>query len=349
MINSDHEYHQSELHKYCRVCAKKIKGHKHKCSSSDSLLEPFGVDVANDNIEIHPLYYCHSCHGIAKRLESGKAGTESILQGYIWSVHVEGHCEVCNTLSPLRKGGRPKKDTKKRGRPTKESNKGIANAIIRNAPKSWRASQPLCLPRFLPPATNLSLADFQCVLCHCIVDQPVETPCRKLICATCISERVRGADLSDMPCPCCKLSHKITSSTFPPASEVVLKVLEALLLNCDKPLCTAVVGLKHLKDHVDSGCQNVATTFSPSKLTIGQILSRPLQSPPTVVEQKAAANVVQRLMRTSCAPATQTSSSPVVKLSTDGTVSSNCTHTLITCTYMHTCTKAYIGTFFTSH
>jgi hypothetical protein len=97
--------------------------------------------------------------------------------------------------------------------------------------------------------------------------------------------------------------------------------LEALLLHCDKHLCTTVVGLKHLKDHVDSGCRTNTTTFSPSKLTIGQLLSRPLQCPPTVVEQKAAANVVQRLMRTSSVPAStaQTSPSPIVKLTTDGT------------------------------
>ena len=84
--------------------------------------------LTSDTIEIHPLYYCHTCHGIAKRLESGKAGVESMLQGHIWSGHVEGDCEICDVSSPLRKGGRPKKANKKRGRPTQESNKGIANA-----------------------------------------------------------------------------------------------------------------------------------------------------------------------------------------------------------------------------
>lgn len=317
----NHDYHRSQLERYCRVCAKKIKDYKHLCDSSGCLLKPFGIDVANDNPDIHPPYYCHSCHGVAKRLDSGKAGAESVLKGYTWSSHTEKGCEVCDVLSPLNRGGRPKKSSKKRGRPPQESNKGIANTVIKNAPESWRASEPLSLPRFLPPATNLSLSDFQCALCLCIVNQPVETPCRKLICATCISEHVRGANLSDMPCPCCKQSHSITSSSFPPASEVVLKVIEALLLHCDKPLCTAVVELKHLRDHVESGCQNTLTTYSPSKLTIGQVLSRPLQSPPTVVEQKAAAKVVQRLMHTSTTSATQTLPSPVVKLTTAGTVS----------------------------
>ena len=174
------------------------------------------------------------------------------------------------------------------------------------------------MARFLPPSASLSLPDLLCVVCHCIVDCPVETPCRKMVCAHCISGLVLEADLSAMQCPCCPESHDITSSCFPPASDVVLKVMGALLVHCDNPLCSSVVEFKHLKEHVDSGFQKHAATFSPSKLTVEQILSRPLQSPPTATEQKAAASVVKRMYATS--PSEQSSSSKVVKLTTDGTV-----------------------------
>ena len=245
--------------------------------------------------------------------------------------------------SPLHLGGRGKKVGKKRGRPMKESNKGIANAIQKNAPESLKVVQPLSLSRFLPPATNLSLTDFQCAICLHIVDRPVETPCRKLLCADCISESLWCQDDSEMPCLCCKGSHYITSTSFTPASEVVLKVLGALLTRCDNSSCTAVVGLKHLKQHVESGCKITASTFSPSKLTIGQIISRPLQSPPTSVEQKAAANVVQRLMQTS--PTTDASEgntpSSVIKLTTEGTVSTYIHVYTCTCIYVYSKTPFY--------
>ena len=200
------EIHSKELQKYCRVCAKKMnKGYKHLCSSSGSPLECFGVNVASDKCNIHLSHYCHNCHNTAKRLQ--KAGAESTLQAHSWCVHDDVQCVVCNMCSPLHTVGRQKKEKKKRGRPSTESNKGIANAIIQNAPKSWKATQPLSLSRFLPPATNLSLTDFQCAVCLHIVDRPVETPCRKLICADCISDRVCCAeDLTDMHCPCCKKS-----------------------------------------------------------------------------------------------------------------------------------------------
>ena len=169
------------------MCANKLKGYKHKCSSSGSLLEAIDVYVANDNSHIHPLHYCHNCHNIARRLQKDK-GAESTLKAHTWSTHVDRECEVCSMSSPLHSGGRRKKVAKKFGRPMKESYKGIANAILNNAPESWKVVQPLSLSRFLPPATNLTLTDFQCAICLRIVDRPVQTPCGKLLCADCISE-----------------------------------------------------------------------------------------------------------------------------------------------------------------
>ena len=234
----------------------------------------------------------------------------------------EGHgndCWVCKG-----KAGRPKKATKKRGRPKVDSGKGVANTVLKTAPTSWRAVQPLSLSRFLPPASSLSLHDLQCKLCECIVDRPIKTPCNNLVCAECISSLILNAK-SCLQCPCCEEHHELSPTRFVPASDVVLKVIGALLICCDKSSCTAVMNLKHLAEHVKSGCEAHIASFSPSKLTMKQIISRPLQSPPTVVEQKAAASIVKRLLHTS-PPVTSSSSgsstpAPVVKLTTDGTVS----------------------------
>ena len=223
--------------------------------------------------------------------------------------------------SPLHLGRRKKKEPAKRGRPRKDSRKGIANEINSNAPKSWKMTAPLSLPRFLPPSTNLHLSDFECAICNNIVDRPVMAPCRKLLCGECISNRVRGSDADEMQCPSCDDMHLITPTTFIPASDVVLKVLGGLLLHCDKPTCSVVVTLEQLRDHVESGCKSTSPAFSPSKLTVGQMMSCPLQSLPTCTEQKAAAKVIQRLLHAPSTSKTDTQAmSPVIKLTTDGTV-----------------------------
>ena len=68
-------------------CVKKnLKGYKHKCSGS--LLEPFGICIANDKCDVHPLNYCHKCHNIAKRLQK-VGGAESTLKAHTWSAHVD--------------------------------------------------------------------------------------------------------------------------------------------------------------------------------------------------------------------------------------------------------------------
>ena len=95
-------------------------------------------------------------------MASGEDGTviETAIVPFEWSLHTDDCCWVCKG-----KAGRQKKGTKKRGRPKEESGKGIANRVLRTAPPSWRAAQPLSLSRFLPPATSLSLHDLQCKLC----------------------------------------------------------------------------------------------------------------------------------------------------------------------------------------
>ena len=100
-----------------------------------------------------------------------------------------------------------------------------------------------------------------------------------------------------------------------------MKVLGDLLLACDVSTCTQVVALKNLKAHVDSGCKHTLPTFSPSKLTVGQITSRPLTSPPTKAEQNATTNVVKRLLCSSSSEPGPSGLHTLVKLPTAGQVS----------------------------
>ena len=199
---------------------------------------------------------------------------------------------MCSLFRNQNKGGRRSKQGKKRGHPCDKSSQSIANGILRNAPPSLKAATPLSLSRFLPPIT-VSLHDLQCGICGCIVDWPVQTPCGKVVCSVCISFPISKSDLTSFKCSSCNDFHSITESSYPKASAVVMKVLGDLLLACDVSTCTQVVALKNLKAHVHSGCKHALPTFSPSKLTVGQITSLPLMSPPTKAEQNAATNVVK--------------------------------------------------------
>ena len=83
---------------------------------------------------------------IGKRVTIGeKAGVEYAIEVFKWTAHEDGNCWVCRG-----KAGRPKKSTKKRGRPKQESCKGIANTVLKNAPKSLKALQPLSLADLVP-------------------------------------------------------------------------------------------------------------------------------------------------------------------------------------------------------
>ena len=306
--------HESKLQEYCRVCARKLrkKEYKYSCTSNIGLLRSCGVEVGNDQRHIHPEFFCASCRSKAKRFAEGKQ-VQNSLNISEWKEHIDPGCIVCGE----NKGGRPVKEIGERGRPREGSNKKIASQILLQAPESFKSGSPLHLSRFLPPS-SVSLTDLQCSICSNVADRPLETPCKKIVCSVCISGLIIQSDLAAFSCPSCKGTHNVTESSFPPASEVVMKVLGGPLVNCE--VCNSVVSLRSLKGHISSGCTTVAT-YSPSKLTVGQITSRPLFSPPTQAERKAATNIVRRILASNSPPGPSgLSSQQVVKLPTAGQV-----------------------------
>ena len=272
--SNDSEFHEKELNRHCRVCVGVVENthYAYTCheETNKTLLQNFGIDVDKDQPNIHPKVFCLCCR--TKATQHSEC-TESTLTVFQWTPHTEPSCEVCCFFKEQKKGGRPKKERKNRGRPRSPP---VVNSILLDTThtQSWKASSPLSLSSFLP-STTVPLDDLQCRLCSCIIDQPVQTPCRKLVCSTCIVSLLRSCDLASFPCPFCKESHKITATSFPAATEVTMKVLGDLLLTCDKPQCSEwrqcseVVALKNLRKHVASGCSH--DTFSPSKLTVGHV------------------------------------------------------------------------------
>ncbi len=204
------------------------------------LLEAFGVDSSKTRREL--ILPCSATLATRRQRSSYTVGGKHVLSAvtvHQWSPHTATDCSACNLFANQLRGGRPKKGCKNWGRLDNSSSQILAD-ISERAPPSWRASQPLVLSRFLPPASSISLRDLQCAMCQCIVDQPVQMPCRKLVCCKYITHAIQRFEPAALQCPCCDTPHDRSSSassvSISPASEVVLKILGELLIQCDGPL-----------------------------------------------------------------------------------------------------------------
>ena len=93
------EYHLQQLSQHCRVCGKRLSKAKGRLISyncgkhQEELKAIFNIDVSQDDIELHPSYFCQSCYCCMKRL--AKAMTQespmrSSIAIYEWTPHTEG-------------------------------------------------------------------------------------------------------------------------------------------------------------------------------------------------------------------------------------------------------------------
>ncbi|CAI8045517.1 hypothetical protein GBAR_LOCUS25178, partial [Geodia barretti] len=103
--------------------------------------------------------------------------TTHLSEAYNWRAHDDNGCGTFILFRSQSVGGRPKKN---RGRPRK-STEGLTR-LKKSTTPSWDALQPALF--LSPPSTRPQLEDLQCCMCHCIVNRPVETGCRKLACLT---------------------------------------------------------------------------------------------------------------------------------------------------------------------
>ena len=77
----------------------------------------------------------------------------------------------------------------------------------------------------------------------------------------CISEHVQRADLIDMAWPCLKGAHILY---FIPCFGSCAHCSEVLLMHCEKPLCSAVMELKHFKKMSSQVVKNTAPFSLPN-------------------------------------------------------------------------------------
>ena len=176
----------------------------------------------------------------------------------------------------------------------------------------------------VPPSTHIAdtqtlsaIDHLKCPVCLEVLSEPVELPCRAVLCATCITSWLTISASSQ--CPCCYSQTPLDPVHINPASSLILDLLGDILVYC--PICKLEVKAGAFHQH----------QCSPQSKKVDRD------------ELQTTTSVIQQLL----------SQSPenVVELPTRGTVSHSNTHMhaymhmhMHACTHMHTHTHTHTHT-----
>ena len=218
--NDEYRYHQRQLENCCRICGQLAvkKGASKRtlyiCKGSEQKLKSvFHVQIEEDQLDVHPQYFCNTCN--TKMLQYAKDDIiTSRMTVMIWEPHSSRQCRMCELF---RLKGRPKKNR------SLQKNGETLERLDLSTSKSWSDPQPLDPSRFLEPSQGIPLSDLQCQECMCVVDRPIQTGCGKLMCYTCVAAHLH----TEGRYPCCGKDHQ--TSSLSPAGDVVAKIIGTLL------------------------------------------------------------------------------------------------------------------------
>ena len=148
----------------------------------------------------------------------------------------------------------------------------------------------------LPPGSPITLSDIECLVCLGVLARPIQLPCGEVCCMSCLSEWVKANPTIDpLTCPCCPLTLEVEISKLHPASQVVLKLLDTLLVTCKR--CGQRVTVAQHQEHLESSCTLQANTSVPE--TIDDILAQPSTTPLAPGERRAKQHSLVRLFSSS--------------------------------------------------
>ena len=311
------EKHIQLLPRHCRICANKLDRVEYSSVKHSTLLEEaFGVSVVEDEPEVHPPNFCNKCYLTAKRvsksIREGKY-TETNCRPQEWSSHSD-NCKFCNAIEDKQHGGRPKK-RRSAGRPSLVMHhiKGVAGKRLGGGNKLY--------PDIFVELESVDIKNLLCCVCNMIVDCPVEVSCGHLICMECCLHECT----TEFCCPFCECTISSADKTsFSRVASALQQLLEGLQLHC--PVCHQLTHLGKLVEHQQSSCKTHTHVHEP---TAHDIISQPASTPPTALEQRAAAGILQRMLALE--------GERVVALPTGGRVSHKqwYTNTLLIITFSH--------------
>ncbi len=177
------EQHCDHLAKLCRVCSENISKHRviYDCAAkADNLAKYLHVDIDTSNPAVHPTKFCQKCYSGMKRMK--KSDTKTSIRVTFWTEHTETDCDTCKRYNDTCKPGRKVK-AQKGGKHVQVTNGQILVEINSlNLLPQFATKMPLSKSRFSVPPAPIKLEDFTCECCGDVLNQPVETKCRHIMC-----------------------------------------------------------------------------------------------------------------------------------------------------------------------
>ena len=151
-------------------------------------------------------------------------------------------------MANTKAGRRPKARKPTQGRPSQKDS--AIRDLSSIAPPSHHNPDE-ATDYHLPTGFPFTYTDIQCVVCTRVLVRPLQLPCGKLCCLSCISSKIReAATLTPFSCPC--LQHDVEVSAITPAAQVIVKLLDTLLVTCKR--CSQRVPINIHKQHIHNGC-----------------------------------------------------------------------------------------------
>ena len=125
---------------------------------------------------------------------------------------------MCSHLETLQAPGRRRKSSVKSGRPC-----GFPPTAAVTFMRSIAPPSTLNKPASVPWDSAAGL----CVLCHGVLDRPLELTCGKMACVECLCRCVQ--DTAKAECPCCS-NHQLDEENVRTPSAAFLDILNSLRL-----------------------------------------------------------------------------------------------------------------------
>ena len=200
-MSDERKTYLADLCQTCREKPAKSKGFKeasYLCSSNVQFLqENFSKSVEKAVKEVHPPRFCKKC-----RLTNARSLV-------FWEPHQEEECKTCNLATVVRKGGRPSKPKRDRGKlfvaasQKRQTESEIVdfcemvNSLVENLPSN----------RVVDFGKNFNFVgeaprEYFCPVCLDTLDKPIETNCELYFCSNCIKDVVITS--GNLSCPMCK-------------------------------------------------------------------------------------------------------------------------------------------------
>ena len=157
------------------------------------------------------------------------------------------------------------------------------------------------------------ITQLSCSICCMVLNQPVELACGSIVCASCCRQWIKHTKPPCIPCPSC-YDDQLSSSTIRPPPPLLITLLSDLLIHCAK--CGKLVKASEYIRHMDNNCELFSQPVmnSPSKVTLKDVLSKPVSTPATPMERRVTEHLVRRLLD-------ESPEEKVIKVPTRGQVS----------------------------